>query len=141
MFGKKDKDEPTPESLTKKLEAVVDPELEKNIVALGMVKDVRVEPTRVRVGIELPTPAWEPQPLLDQEINGVLSEAIGARKLEVAWGSNVRSSRPNAQGGQNLVPGARNLILFASGKGGVGKSTVATNVAAALANLGANVGL
>src|SRR6188508_3669060 len=119
MFGKKDKDEPTPESLTKKLEAVVDPELEKNIVALGMVKDVRVESSRVRLGIELPTPAWEPQPLLDQEIKSALAGSIGSRKIEIAWGSNVKSSRPNAQGGQNLIPGARNLILFASGKGGV----------------------
>lgn len=141
MFGKKDKDEPTPESLMKKLEEVVDPELEKNIVALGMVKNVQVEAARVRVGVELPTPAWEPQPLLAQEIETALAPLIGSRKVEIAWGSNVRSSRPNAQGGQNLIPGARNLILFASGKGGVGKSTVATNVAAALANLGANVGL
>jgi len=141
MFGKKDKDELTPEGVTKRLEAVIDPELEKDVVALGMVKDVRVESGRVRLGIELPTPAWEPRPLLEQEIERALSGAIGSRKVEIAWGSNVRSSRPNAQGGQNLVPGARNIILFASGKGGVGKSTVATNVAAALANLGANVGL
>src|SRR5262245_40842314 len=99
MFGKKDKDEPTPESLTKKLEGVVDPELEKNIVALGMLKDVRVEPSRVRVGIELPTPAWEPQPFLEQEINTALQPLIGSRKVEIAWGSNVKTSRPQAQGG------------------------------------------
>ncbi len=141
MFGKKDKDEPTPEAVTKKLESVIDPELSKNIVALGMVKDVRVEASRVRIGLELPTPAWEPKALLEQEINHALAELIGSRKVELAFGWNVRTSRPAAQGGQNLIPGARNIILFASGKGGVGKSTVATNVAAALANMGANVGL
>src|SRR5690349_18944001 len=106
MFGKKDKDEPTAESLTKKLEQVIDPELEKNLVALGMLKDVHIEADRVRVGIELPTPAWDPKPLLEQEILGALSGVVGGRKLEIAWGSNVRSSRPHAQGGQNLVPGA-----------------------------------
>jgi len=62
-------------------------------------------------------------------------------KVDIAWNSDVQRSRPAASDGQNLVPGARNLILFASAKGGVGKSTVATNVAAALANMGANVGL
>ncbi|MCK6549595.1 Mrp/NBP35 family ATP-binding protein [Myxococcota bacterium] len=141
MFGKKDKDEPTIENLTKKLESVIDPELEKNLVALGMVKDIKVEADRIRVGIELPTPAWEPKALLEQEITSALSGMAGGRTIDIAWGSNVRASRTSAQGGQNLVPGARNILLFASGKGGVGKSTVATNVAAALSALGANVGL
>jgi ATP-binding protein involved in chromosome partitioning len=141
MFGKKDKDDSTPESIMKLLEGVADPELEDNLVALGMVKDVRVESGRVRIGIELPTPAWEPKELLDQEIRRALSGAVGSRSVEIAWGSKVRMSRPQAASGQNLVPGARNIILFASGKGGVGKSTVATNVAAALAHMGANVGL
>lgn len=141
MFGKKDKEELTPESVTNRLTKVVDPELEKNIVELGMVKEVTVESGRVRVGIELPTPAWEPKPLLDQEIRGALAGSAGNRTVDIAWGSNVLSSRPGAAAGQNLVPGARNIVLFASGKGGVGKSTVATNVAASLAHMGANVGL
>jgi ATP-binding protein involved in chromosome partitioning len=140
MFGKKDKDGLTPEAVTKCLEKVTDPELEKNLVEAGMVKEVKVEKDRVRIGIELPTPAWEPKDLLDQEIHRVLSDQRGGRDVEIAWGSNVRASRPPASG-QALMAGARNIILFASGKGGVGKSTVATNVAAALANLGANVGL
>jgi ATP-binding protein involved in chromosome partitioning len=138
MFGKKDKDAPTPEEITRKLEKVVDPELGKNLVAAGMVKDVSVDKDRIRIGIELPTPAWEPKELLDQEIRAAVTDA--SRKVEIAWGSHVRASRPPATG-QAMMAGARNIILFASGKGGVGKSTVATNVAAALANLGANVGL
>lgn len=139
VFGK-NKDGLTPEAVTERLEQVMDPILEKNLVEAGMVKDVQVENKRVRIGIELPTPAWEPKDLLDQDINAAVSELAGDRKVEIAWGSNVRASRPSSAG-NNLVPGARNIILFASGKGGVGKSTVATNVAAALANLGANVGL
>lgn len=135
MFGKKQSD------LNELLKQVLDPILEKNIVELGFVKDVREEDARVRIGLELPTPAWEARPLLDQEIRRVLAGKIGDRKIEIAWGSSVKPARPAAQGGANLVPGARNIILFASGKGGVGKSTIATNVAAALAQAGANVGL
>ena len=140
MFGKKDNDGLDADRVRTLLAKVVDPELEKNIVDASMVKDVAVERKRVRIGLELPTPAWGPRELLDQEIRRALSDAVSGRELELAWGSNVKSSRP-ATSGNNLIPGARNLILFASGKGGVGKSTVATNVAAALARLGAHVGL
>lgn len=139
VFGR-NKDGLTPEAVTERLEKVVDPELEKGLVEAGMVKDVKVEAKRLRIGIELPTPAWGPKALLEQEINSAVGELAGERKIEIAWGSNVRAARATAAG-NNLVPGARNIILFASGKGGVGKSTVATNVAAALSNLGANVGL
>ncbi|MBK8012320.1 MAG: Mrp/NBP35 family ATP-binding protein [Deltaproteobacteria bacterium] len=145
MFGKKDKS-PESTALTEaevrtRLARVTDPELGRDLVAAGMVKDVRIDAQRLRLGLELPTPAWEPKEYLAQEIQTALREVAGGRSVDVAWGSQVRPSRPLATAGQNLVPGARNVILFASGKGGVGKSTVATNVAAALARLGANVGL
>ena len=140
MFGKQDKDGLTKERVTELLSQVVDPVLEKNLVDAKLVKDVLVEAKRVRIQLELPTPAWEPKALLAQEIQRVVGAEAGARAVELAWGSNVKPARP-AGGENNLIPGARNIILFASGKGGVGKSTVATNVAAALANMGANVGL
>lgn len=140
MFGKKDKDGLTPERVTELLGQITDPVLEKSLVDAKMVKDVRVEKDRVRIGLELPTPAWQPRPFLQQELEAKLGPVVGDRKVEVAWGSDVKSARPESQG-NNLIPGARNIILFASGKGGVGKSTVAANVAAALANMGANVGL
>lgn len=140
MFGKKDNDGLDSERVRTLLAKVVDPELEENLVDASMVKDVSVDRKRIRVGLELPSPAWGSKEFLDQEIRRVLSDAAPSRAIEIGWGSEVKSSRPAATG-NNLIPGARNLILFASGKGGVGKSTVATNVAAALADLGANVGL
>ncbi len=139
MFGKKDK--LTAEQVMTALEKVRDPILERDLVALGMVKDVSVDGARVRVGIELPTPAWEPKDLLDQEIRKAVGALAKDKTVDIAWGSNVRPARPEATGGQNLVPGARIILLFASGKGGVGKSAIASNVAAALSSMGANVGL
>jgi ATP-binding protein involved in chromosome partitioning len=140
VFGKKDKDGLTKERVTALLSQVVDPVLEKNLVDAKLVKDVLVEAKRVRIQLELPTPAWEPRDLLAQEIQRVVRAEAGERAVDLAWGFNVKPARPTGAE-NNLIPGARNIILFASGKGGVGKSTVATNVAAALANLGANVGL
>ncbi len=139
MFGNKDK--LSTETVMKALEGVTDPILEKNLIAAGMVKEAKVDGGKVRVSVELPTPAWEPKALLEQEIRRVLGGIVGDRTVEIAWGSNVRVSRPVSEGQPNLVPGARNIILFASGKGGVGKSTIASNVACALAKMGANVGL
>ena len=142
MFGKKEEDGVTPEKVTELLEKLVDPELGKNLVEAGLLKDVHVDAQRVRIGLELPTPAWEPKDYLAQEIRVALADILGGRKIDFAWGSNVLVSRPEAAASDtNLMPGARNVILFASGKGGVGKSTVAANVAAGLAKLGARVGL
>lgn len=140
MFGKKDKDGLTPERVTELLGQITDPVLQKSIVDAKMVKEVRVDKARVRIQMELPTPAWQPRPLLQQEIRNKVGAAAGDREVDIAWGSDVKASRQTG-GDNDMIPGARNIILFASGKGGVGKSTVAANVAAALANMGANVGL
>ncbi|MCA9553879.1 MAG: iron-sulfur cluster carrier protein ApbC [Myxococcales bacterium] len=129
----------TKERVTALLSEVVDPVLQKNLVDAKMVKDVQVEAKRVRIQLELPTPAWEPKALLTQEIQRVVGAAAGERAVELAFGADVKPVRPI--GADNLMPQVRNVILFASGKGGVGKSTVAVNVATALANMGAKVGL
>jgi len=139
MFGKKDT--LTSEEVLGLLENVRDPILDKNLIELGMIKNLAIEKQRIRVEVELPTPAWEAQDLIEADIASALAPKLDGRQIDMAWGSNVQSSRAQSASGQNLVPGARNVILFASGKGGVGKSTIASNVSAALASLGANVGL
>ena len=139
MFGKKD--DLTNEQVMKALDGVVDPILERGIVELEMVGGVAVDDKRVRLDVRLPAPGWAPKAELQAKIEGALDGKVGERNVEIDWGLEVRPSRPGATGGQNLIPGARNIVLFASGKGGVGKSTVAANVATALANLGAKVGL
>jgi ATP-binding protein involved in chromosome partitioning len=121
------------------LRTVQEPELGRDIVTLEMVKDVVIDAgDRVSLKVELTTPAC---PLKDEIERNVVSTlgGIGATGVEITWGSMVRRAAPAQP--QSLVPGVKNLIAVASGKGGVGKSTVSTNLAVALALDGASVGL
>ncbi|MGE5595014.1 MAG: Mrp/NBP35 family ATP-binding protein [Hyphomicrobiales bacterium] len=120
------------------LATVNDPELHASIVRLGMVKDLAVEGTSVRLTIELTTPACPLKATIEQDVRKAL-EPLGISDLALDWGANVRASNPKE--GQKPVEGVRNIIAVASNKGGVGKSTVASNLACALAKAGAKVGI
>jgi ATP-binding protein involved in chromosome partitioning len=123
------------------VEALVDPVLEMSLGKAGFVQAISVDDAEVQVQLELPSPVWRPRNELKSRIHEALESKIGERSLKVVFASRVLPSRPEAAAGENLIPGAKNVVLFASGKGGVGKSTVAVNVAAALADAGAKVGL
>jgi ATP-binding protein involved in chromosome partitioning len=120
------------------LRHVQDPELHRDIVSLDMVKDVRVDGTAVALTVDLTTPACPLKDEIGRDIETAIL-GIGASAVDLTWGATVRRAAP--QQPENPVPGVKNIVAVASGKGGVGKSSVSVNLAAALALEGATVGL
>jgi ATP-binding protein involved in chromosome partitioning len=120
------------------LRAVSEPELPGDIVSRDMVRGLTIDGPRVAFTIELTTPACPLKDEIEADVRRVLTP-LGVETVEVSWGASVRRAAPVQQ--QQLVPGVKNIIAVASGKGGVGKSTVSVNLAVALAQAGASVGL
>lgn len=127
-----------PKTALDALKKVQDPELHRDIVSLGMVKDLRIDGTVVSLKVELTTPACPLKDTIQRDVEAVLRQA-GATKIELAWGAQVRGAPGVAQ--SSLTPGVKNIVLVGAGKGGVGKSTVALNLAVALSSQGAKVGI
>jgi ATP-binding protein involved in chromosome partitioning len=120
------------------LRTVQEPELGGDLVTRNMVKDLVLTGSDVAFTIELTTPACPLKDQIEAEVRQAL-EPIGVSGIELSWGATVRRAAPRAA--EQLVPGVKNVIAVASGKGGVGKSTVSVNLAVALARAGASVGL
>ncbi len=125
------------ERAEKALQEVREPEVGKSVVELGMIEDLEVEGTRVSLTVRLMTPAYGPRDALRAEIERAL-KAAGATQVSLAWAHRLTE---RDIGPDDPCPGVANIVLVMSGKGGVGKSTVATNLALALARSGAKTGL
>jgi ATP-binding protein involved in chromosome partitioning len=125
----------TEAAVTNALATVQDPELHQDIVALGMVERVSVDGGSVRVRIQLTTPACPMRAEIERDVRRAIGAVAGVERVEVEFGAEVRGAP------QAALPGVKHVVAVGSGKGGVGKSTVAANLAAALALDGAAVGL
>jgi ATP-binding protein involved in chromosome partitioning len=122
------------------LRVVVDPDIRKDIVSLGFVKDLAVAGSRVSFTIELTTPACPVKDQMRDQAAAAVRALPGVGDVEVKLSANVRSaSAPET--GRPPLPGVKNVIAVGAGKGGVGKTTVAVNLALSLARCGSRVGI
>jgi ATP-binding protein involved in chromosome partitioning len=121
------------------LSHVQEPDLKKDLVTLNMIQDIHITEHRISFTVVLTTPACPLKEKIKSDCIKAIHTHIGNEyEVDINMTANVSTTRSNQI---NLLPNVKNIICVASGKGGVGKSTVAVNLAVALANSGAQVGL
>ncbi len=133
---------PSPAEVLDALRPIVDPDLGKDIVELGFVKNLQIDGERLSFEIELTTPACPVKAEFEKAARERVLALPGVERVDVAMTANTRGRAASAPAQkEDVLPGVKNTIAVASGKGGVGKSTVAVNLALALRESGAAVGL
>src|SRR6202022_1621754 len=132
---------PSTEQVLGALSRIIDPDLGRDVVSLGMIKELEVSPQGdVSFTLALTPPACPVRDRFKSQAQDLINEIPGVNGVIVRMTANVRPAfmRPKPS---EILPGVKQTIAVASGKGGVGKSTVAVNIAAALRKAGAEVGL
>jgi ATP-binding protein involved in chromosome partitioning len=138
MFGKKSPGL-TEQDVLAALKGVKDPEIHRDLVDLGMVKDIRIDGDTVALTVNLTTPACPLKSQIENDVRTALTGRLGdGYRFEIRMGAEVRGKGIIEKGD---IPGVKNVIAVGSGKGGVGKSTMAAAIAYGLKSYGASVGL
>ncbi|MBI2467033.1 MAG: Mrp/NBP35 family ATP-binding protein [Candidatus Rokubacteria bacterium] len=133
----------TEEAVLKALRAIQDPEARKDVVSLGMVKDLAIQGGRVTFTLEFTTQPAMTKVELHSQARRAVAGLPGVSDVKVAMGSAqaAAAGRPAHASAESVIPEVKHTIAVSSGKGGVGKSTVAVNLALALREMGHAVGL
>jgi ATP-binding protein involved in chromosome partitioning len=129
----------TQDKVLEALKRVIDPDLGKDIVSLNFVRDIKIDGGKVSFKLVLTTPACPLKAKIEADAKAAVLSVKGVKEVAIETTSEVPSAKKLPE--KESIPGVKNTIAVASGKGGVGKSTVAVNLAAALARSGAEVGL
>ena len=133
-------DSVTVDALQRALATVIDPELHRPMLQLGMLRDIAIDGDVVSLRVVLTTPACPLKDRIQSDIDSaVIGSVPGITSVRVTWDSDVSSTR--GLPGRQEIAGVRNAVAISAGKGGVGKTTLSVNVALALRQSGARVGL